>query len=95
MKTLKFGFAPRCAAAAVSSGFAADVESAPTEVTQSVGTNGEIRVEVVGQSVDVVKDPSSVQYGKMAPGGVVNYVPKGAKLDKLGPTTSSTRSPRS
>ncbi len=187
MKALKFGFVPRCAAvlaaaAAVSSSFAADVESAPTEVTQSVDTNGEIRVEVVGQSVydtyktmstesfsyiatdpavlpasvhqftpkamsdlgthsfkdvadylpgvhndydhgylycynyfnvrgfksenpyrdgmrsyggnavdvdtlesvDVVKGPSSVQYGKMAPGGVVNYVTKGAKLDKPG-----------
>ena len=166
----------------VSSAFAADVESKPAEVTQSVDTNGEIRVEVVGQSVydtyktlstesfsyiatdpavlpasvhqftpkamsdlgthsfkdvadylpgvhndydhgyvycysyfnvrgfrsenpyrdgmrsyggnavdvdtlesiDVVKGPSSVQYGKMAPGGVVNYVTKGAKLDKPG-----------
>lgn len=36
------------------------------------------------ESVDVVKGPSSVQYGKMAPGGVVNYVTKGAKLDRPG-----------
>ena len=187
MKTLKFGSVVRCAAVltvvfAAAYSLAADVESKPVEVTQSVDTNGEIRVEVVGQSVydtyktlstesfsyiatdpavlpasvqqftpkamgdlgshsfkdvadyipgvhnaydhgylycfnyfhvrgflsenpyrdgmrsmggnvvdvdtlesvDVVKGPSSVQYGKMAPGGVVNYVTKGAKLDKPG-----------
>ena len=36
------------------------------------------------ESIDVVKGPSSVQYGKMAPGGVVNYVTKGARLDRPG-----------
>lgn len=36
------------------------------------------------ESIDIVKGPSSVQYGKMEPGGVINYVTKGANLDRPG-----------